>query len=574
MALYRGEKTVEKSGANYVSNYNTYTGMIKNILTHPTAYYCFNYNHVKKIELNGKIIFLWLDVKGQVCYSFNLREKEVNTTSLKNLGSLLTSYFGKVIEVVYNADEIMKKTTDRVTKVNRAITDFDKHNSYMEYKESFRTETSEREIIDVDVEDNSPESLFNILSEKKQQQRSQLQEYKKEPGFNQGQLYQRTIELSIYQLEYSHNTLYICSNELPVVNKDEFKPSKKEAFFYENGLLIRNTYFSTIYNTEVLFKENIDNSFIFIFIFYMAKKDINKAMDILVWLANISNFLTKLPYVLTLYGKKDQYMNLFSEDLLIPLFNSEHGERIENSDLNKKILSEKLNEKEICNFHNITSPTILNEPTKEFSRKIIHKDDLKINNKKITTVANTLITSTSGYIPLIASDVKTVLVNIDSNIDVLCSELGIDNDYYVVAKLINSDLQNFAQIIRSIDMNKLYNLYRVTYYRNESYPHILDGDADLLKVFEASIKNRDINIFKSAITDDKTEALVEELEIDFNKNRVCRQRLLDYFTILFGKQYKNNTALIRALRLISKNNEQPFDSDEPFQIKGKVYYEL
>lgn len=575
MALCTGKKTVEKSGANYVSNYNMFTGMIKNTLTHPTAYYGFNYDHVKKIELNEKIIFLWLDVKGQVYYSFNLLEKEVNTTSLKNLGSLLTSYFGKVIEVVYNADEIMKKTTDRVTKVNRAITDFDKHNSYMEYKESFRSETLEGEFIDVVVEDNSPESLFNVLTEKKQpQQRSQLQEYKKEPVLNQGQLYQRTIELSIYQLEYSHNTLYICSNELPVVNKEEFKPSKKEAFFYDKGLLIRNTYFSTIYNTEVLFKENIDNSFIFIFIFYMAKKDINKAMDILVWIANISNFLTKLPYVLTLYGKKDQYMNLFSQDLLIPLFNSEHGERIENSDLNKKVLSEKLYEKEIYNFHNITSSAILNEPTKEFSRKIIHKDELKINNKKITTVANTLITSTSEYIPLIARNVKTVIVNIDSNIDVLCSELGIDNDDYVVANLIKNDLQNFAQIIRSIDMNKLYNLYRITYYKNESYPHILDGDADLLKVFESSIKNRDINIFKSAIIDDKTEALVEELEIDFNKNRVCRQRLLDYFSMLFGKQYKNNTALIRALRLISKNNEQPFDSDEPFQIKGKVYYEL
>lgn len=577
MALHTGEKTVEKSGANYVSNYNMFTGMIKNTLTHPTAYYCFYYNNVKKIELNGKIIFLWLDVKGQVNYSFNLLEKEFSTTSLKNLGTLLTSYFGKVIEVVNNSDEIMKKTTDRVTKVNRSITDFDKYNSYMEYIESFKTETSEKtkksEIIDVDVEDNSPESLLNILSEKKQQG-GQIEVYKDEPKFNQGQLYQRVIELSIYQLEYSHNTLYICSNELPVVHKEDFRPDKKEAFFYENGLLIRNTYFSTTYNTAIPFKENIDNSFTFRFVFHMAKKNINKAMDILGWFSNIVNFHCKLPCNLVLYAKGDEYINLFFEEIVVPVLNSEHCERIENTDLTKKGLCEKLDEKIICNFHNITAPTILDEKTKEFSRKLIHKDKYKINNKNVTTAANALITSTSAYIPLIANDVPSVVVDIESSIKILCEEMGIAKDYYVVANLIKSDLQNFSQIIRSIDMSKLRNTYNVNYYKNESYPDILDGDADLLRVFEASIKNRDIDIFESAIIDGETEVLVEELEIDLNEDRVCKQRLLDYFTILFGKQYKNNTAFIKALKLISRYKEKPFDSNKQFQIKGKVYYEL
>lgn len=572
MALHTGEKTVEKSGANYVSNYSMFTGMIKNTLTHPTAYYCFNYNNVKKIELNGKIIFLYLDVKGQVNYSFNLLEKEFNTTNLKNLGTLLTSYFGEVIEVVNNSDEIMKKTTDRVTKVNRSIADFDKYNSYMEYKESFRTD-NKLGIIDVNVEDNSPESLFNMLPEKKQQG-GQIEVYKDEPKFNQGQLYQRVIELSIHQLEYSHNTLYICSNELPVVHKEDFRPGKKEAFFYENGLLIRNRYISTTYNTVIPFKENIDNSFTFRFVFHMAKKNINKAMDILGWFSNIVNFHCKLPCNLVLYAKGDEYINLFFEEIVVPVLNSEHCERIENTDLSKKALCEKLDEKIICNFHNITASTILDEKTKEFSRKLIHKDKYKINNKNVTTAANALITSTSAYIPLIANDVPSVVVDIESSIKILCEEMGIENDYYVVANLIKSDLQNFSQIIRSIDMSKLNNTYNVNYYKNESYPDILDGDADLLRVFEASIKNRDIDIFKSAIIPKEAEALVAELEIDLNEGKVCKQRLLDYFTILFGKQYKNNTAFIKALRLNSKYKEEPFDAKQLSPIKGKVYYEL
>jgi len=570
MALHTREKNVGKLGTDYISNYNMFINQLKNTLTYPTAYHSFNYDNVRKIELNGKIIFLWLDVKGQVCYCFNLIEKDFDTTSLSKLDSLLTSYFGVVVKVVNNYDEINKKTTDRLTKLNKSISDYDRHNSYIEYSQSFKTDNSD--VIDIEYNDINSDNLSNIVSETKESLPSP--QYQQKSVLNQDVLYRNVIELNIYQTKYNENVRYLCSDQLPAVIKEKCSPAKKEAFYYENGLLIRNTYISTEYMTAVLFKENIEQSFIFILIFYMAKKDINKAMDIFVWIAYCFNFLGKLPYILALYAKEDAYMNLFYKETLVPLLNSEHAERIGMTDLNKKSLCEKLDKKVIYNLHNITSSEILDAPTKEFTRRLIHKDEYKLNNKNLTTVANTLVTSTSGYIPLIANNVPSVVVNVESSIKILCEEMGIANDYYVVANLIENDLQNFAQITRSINMNKLNNIYRLNHYKDESFPDILDGDANLLKVFETSIKNGDKTIFQSAIINEETEALVEELEDDFDNGRVYKQKLLDYFSMLFGKHYKNNTALIKALKSISQNKEKPFDSNRQFQIKGKVYYQI
>ena len=44
--------------------------------------------------------------------------------------------------------------------------------------------------------------------------------------------------------------------------------------------------------------------------------------------------------------------------------------------------------------------------------------------------------------------------------------------------------------------------------------------------------------------------------------------------MLFGKHYKNNPALIKALKNISMCKVKPFDSVKQFSIKGKVYYQI
>ncbi len=546
---------------------NNFINQVKNTFTHQNYYHMFNFSYVKKLELNRKIIFLWLDIKGQVNYSFDLLEKEPHTTSLVKLGSVLSSFFGMSIEVVNNHDEINKKVADKTIKLNRAITDFQKHESFQQYLQI----NSNNDLNVIDVYENNLDNTYKMLPEI--QNEFSMQQFPQENSY-QKELYKNVIQLSFYQLNHANGTFYIRSNEIPVIYKEKFNPSIKEAFYYENGLLYRNTYFPTKYMIDWSLQQNIDNSFIFKFIFFMAKKDINKAMNILLWLVFSFNSLNKLPYILVLYSKENEYMNLFYEEVIAPLFNDEYCERIENTDLNKKTLSEKLDEKVIQNFHNITSSMILDEKTKELTRKLIYKDNHKLNYKNITTVANTLVTSTSNYIPLIANDVKSVVVDIESSIKVMCDEMGIKKDYYVVANLIKNDLQNFAQIVRNIDMSKFNNTYNLKPYSSRLFPDVLDGDTDLLKVFEISIKNKDLALFKSAIVNKDTQALFYELEEDFKKDRIYKQNLLDYYVMLFGKHYKNNPALIKALKNISMCKVKPFDSVKQFSIKGKVYYQI
>ena len=345
---------------------NNFINQVKNTFTHQNYYHMFNFSYVKKLELNRKIIFLWLDIKGQVNYSFDLLEKEPHTTSLLKLGSVLSSFFGMSIEVVNNHDEINKKVADKTIKLNRAITDFQKHESFQQYLQI----NSNNDLNVIDVYENNLDNTYKMLPEI--QNEFSMQQFPQENSY-QKELYKNVIQLSFYQLNHANGTFYIRSNEIPVIYKEKFKPSIKDAFYNEDGLLFRNTYFPRKYMIDCSLKENIDNSFIFKFIFFMAKKDINKAMDILLWLVFSFNLLKKLPYVLALYSRENEYMNLFYNEIITPLFNVEYCERIENTDLNKKTLSEKLDEKVIQNFHNITSSMILDEKTKELTRKLIYK---------------------------------------------------------------------------------------------------------------------------------------------------------------------------------------------------------
>ena len=114
---------------------NIFINQVKNTFTYQNYYHMFNFSYIKKLELNGKIIFLLLDIKGQVNYIFDLLEKEPHTTSLVKLGSVLSSFFGMSIEVVNNHDEINKKVADKTTKLNRAITDLQKYESFQQYSQ-------------------------------------------------------------------------------------------------------------------------------------------------------------------------------------------------------------------------------------------------------------------------------------------------------------------------------------------------------------------------------------------------------------------------------------------------------
>ena len=318
---------------------------------------------------------------------------------------------------------------------------------------------------------------------------------------------------------------------------------------------------------------DVNNFSILSLIFFMAKMDLTRAMYILGWIAESFNLLKKLPFVLVLHSEDDIYMRLLYEEVIMPLFNTEYCEKISNENLGEKSLSNQLDKKVIYNFHNITTPIVLGAPAIEFMNKLIHKDNSKLNSKIITTVANTLITSTTNYIPLIDKDVPSVVVPIDSSIDALCQKLNIPSSYYALAGLIQNNLEHFVHVLRIIDIPRLYSFYSFKYYGDDGEElTIMDGSADVLEVFNQAIKNKDIALFKEL--EAKSPRLYRQLANDFDKDRVNRKSLIEYFTILFGEgTYTSNRALILALKDLSDSKE-PFDNRTTFNNNGRVYYRL
>ncbi len=58
------------------------------------SYIQFDYGYaVRRLDLNGKFIYLWQNVKGDVHYSFSIFEREYYTTSPAKLGNVLTQHF-------------------------------------------------------------------------------------------------------------------------------------------------------------------------------------------------------------------------------------------------------------------------------------------------------------------------------------------------------------------------------------------------------------------------------------------------------------------------------------------------
>ncbi|MDO9303984.1 MAG: hypothetical protein Q7T77_01535 [Sulfuricurvum sp.] len=540
-----------------------FTSKIQSCLSGVDTNLMFTHRNVKCLEINGEFVYLWQDAKGNVCYSFDLLSQEYQTTSIAKLGNALSSHFQCSIEAVNNIGESLKKMTIATIGLNKAISDSKMHDNYAAYSQAGYMEQNIAQIdLIQDLNQNSPSNQALIP-----------QQYPQQDRFNQQQLHSNTINLSDLQFQYSQQTFYLRMNELPIVHKEAFRPNAKQAFFTEKGLNIRNKYIPSKYMVKNLLPYNPSSSFILSFIFAMAKNDIVQAMNILVWLVNSINTFVKLPYALVIHGENDTCMKLFYEEIVVPLFNSFHCDKIIGDRLDEKSLSKQLDEKIICNFHNIITPIILDRPAKEFISRLIHKDDYKLNNKIVTTVANILITSTSKYIPLIAKDVPCLVVSVESNLAKFCRDKNIGTNHYEVAKHIEYDLENFVSIVKNIDLPKLNISCHLKFYEDNNID-ILDGDAELLEVFYASIKNMDKNLF--AILKIIAPKLYKTLMDDFDKNRVNRINLIEYFTILFGEDvYKKNQnrRLIEDLRELSSTNE-PFESDGFHNIHGIVYYYL
>ena len=526
---------------NSESKYSNFTQKIISTFYSKNRINIFDLRYVKRFYLNYEYVYLWQDSKGNVCYSFNLLEKGYFTTTVTKLSNALSSHFQYNIEVLNNINDTFSRKNSAATSASRAS------------QEAQRFTQNQRRSLD------STSNRNNLLAHTSQ-------------SHYENRLHQDRVELSHNQYEYTNQTHYLYLNELPIIYKEQFSPYAKLFFYRQNGLVYKNSYTPSLYMVDYVNTPNVENSFILSFLFAMANNDVKKAMSIIVWLAKSFNLFKKLPYALVLHSKDDIPMRLFYEEIIEPLFNKNHCEIISNDTLDKKALSQKLDEKVIYRFHNITTPTILEEDAKELVKRLIHKEEYRLNNKYITTLANILITSTSRYIPLIAKDVPCVVIDIASNLEEFCKEKNISTDYYAISPLIKDDLMNFSDILRSVDLNNLSDAVELQHYNGGENRDIVDGDVAVVKVFESAIKNKDEAFFQKI----KLQApkLYSKLSDDFSKNRIDRKNLIEYFSILFGEDiFKTNRALVAKLKEISTTVE-PFENEDTFNNNGRIYYRI
>jgi hypothetical protein len=388
-----------------------------------------------------------------------------------------------------------------------------------------------------------------------------------QPMLVQQNLYQDIINLSQQELSNKQNAKYIYANQLPLIHKEGFFPSSKQAFPQYGNITYKNTFTPSKYmlyhydNTG-----GLSNSFIFVFIYNMVKQNMNEFMKVILWLTSCFPTLEKQQYVFVMYSESDIYMKLFYEEIVAPLFNPDFCEVIENDSLDKKSLSTKLNEKVIYNFQDITENIILDSKASDLVGRLLYKDDYKVNNKTITAAANILITSTSKYIPLLSNEIQSDIVSVDSSLDSLYQEHNIPKGKYHIASMIEKDLGNFSNILRNLDLNRLRQFQNNSNYE---FIGIMDNDVQPIEVFHRCIIDKDITLFKSLAPE-----LKDRLVDDFQKDRVNRKFLVEYFSKVFGTGiYKTTRAIVKALKKVSYT-ELPFNNDKTFNNNGNVYYKL
>ena len=526
---------------------NEYKMKIKKYLCKLMPPIHFSIGNVAQLFINGKYIFLWQDAKGQVCYCFDIYDREYFITSAIKLGNVLSQHFQCEIEVVNNEKEHLKKMVSAQAQLNKGIGDLERHNLYnggMNFTNDSLPYLS-----------NGYSNSVPVIQQNNYQH----------PLQNQESLYNGIIQLSIYYLESHLRTLYIKIDELPIVYKTLFRPNINMAFFYEKNMNCKNSYVHSKYQIQNLSEYDFENSFIMTFILFLAKDNIDNAMMIFKWLGYVVNFKNKIQHPLVFHSTDDSCIKLFWEEIVEPLLNPSYCEKFSNDTVDEKSLMNKLDEKVIYNFHNITTSNILILSSNDFINKLINKDELKIGGKTVTTLANVFISSTTKYIPLISKDIPCILLEVASNLD------NLKLNYNQAVELINKDLSNFSTILKYIDFNNLAKENPFSFYNDENMD-MLDASKDVLDAFENIIKNKDIVPFDNLKNQNKK--LYNKLVEDFEKNRVDRKNLFEYFSALFGESiYRNNNQLIKDLKDLSDAKE-PFGNITTFNNNGRVYYRL
>lgn len=534
-----------------------------------------NINCFSDLRDNNKLIHLWKDLKGNIHCSFNMLESITYSSNISNMNSLINDYF--------KFDIRFEISNDRLKDVN---TNQNLINSYFKITEQIDTLESEIKNAKIDYAGKT-DYISEYRAEYEHGKKVRVAIEKIDRLKQKNSLNEKAFELKI-------KTQYMYTDELLTVHKEKFEPSAKLMFFDEiKGLTYKNSYSPSIYmvktfeNQEKPLQTNNNDSIILRFILSMTKYNLDKAKDILIWLARSFLTLFKEPTTLVLYSKNNIYANIFYKQIFEPLFNEEFCLEINDDTLKQKKINSLLNNKVIYYFKDISTTTFLNAPIKDLTDTLLNCDDYYLFNRKINTKGNILISSTSKHIPLISSEINSIVVDVNDNIDDFPNEIikleKASEKKHFMATLIKNDLDNFVKILRSMDIHKLlYECSYSSYYTKMENPNItesekefqesiLDGDTEMLELFWLALVNRD----KSKFTKLKTN-LYNTLAADFLNYKILGINLISYFSAMFGEGiYNSNRALLQASKaedLIDKYvKKRKYGNKDYFYILDKYW---
>ncbi len=527
--------------------------------------------------LDTKPIYLWKDLKGNIHYSFNMLESTTYSSNISNINSIMNEYF--------KFDIRFEISNDRLKDVN---TNQNSINNYFKIIE---------QIGKLEIEIKNTKLDYNGITEDINKYRADYEYGKKvRIATEKIERLKQKLRLNDEEFKLKNHTQYYYTDGLPTVYKEKFAPSERLMFFDEiKGLTFKNSYSPSVYmvktfeNQEKPLQTNNNDSIILKFILALTKYNLDKAKDILIWLAKSFLTLTKDYTTLVLCSKNDVYTNIFYKQIVEPLFNEEFCLEINDDSLKQKKINSLLNNKVIYYFKDISSTTFLNAPIKDLTDTLLNCDDYNLFNKKINTKGNILISSTSKHIPLISNEINSIVVDVNDNIDDFSNDIKIlgknITNKYDMAKLIKDDLDNFVKILRSMDINKLYNCFYSPLYTKMENPNIteseknfqesiLDSDTEILELFWVALVYRDKTKFEKLQKTNKN--LYNTLSGDFLNYKILGINLLSYFSAMYGEGiYASNRALLQASKaedLIDKYvKKRKYGNKDYFYILDKYW---
>lgn len=358
----------------------------------------------------------------------------------------------------------------------------------------------------------------------------------------------------------------ILIHSLSLVEKEVFLPSIFHEFFTDNGILHRNKFLPSYYMLlNQISTIKLEESTTLQYIFHLANYNKNKFYLIMNWLANFFKDVSRpSPNNLILLGESKSGINIFYEDIIVPLFGNNNCVRITDNILKKTRLHKLIKEKIIYSLDNVSNVSLENKATRldieDLVKRQTQYDPESTNDAPY--LGQTLIITKDSCLSYIDEDMKNYLViKIPSQItemynnwrpvqNQISGHLLEDSSCISCLKaLIQRDIGNFACLLKGYEINSTVSLQK------DDRGFIKIALEDKIKKFHHILKN--ISTPESISNFDKIKAqnkeFFTELKKDFNSNKIKQKNVIKCFILLYPEEnISSSRILMTKLRTLDK----------------------